>query len=76
MKRLLVINGWNIGLNKVLLTNTLRTDFGYSLSEAKAITDQVLNNQEIRIPFERTSMEADDLIERLREIGAKASISA
>ena len=70
----LVLNGWNVGMNKVLLTKTLRTEFGYSLEDGKSITDQVLDNMEIRIPFDREPLVAEDFVKRLREIGAKASI--
>ncbi len=70
----LVINGWNLGTNKIQLTNTLRAEFGYSLSEAKAITDQIVDNREIRVPFDREGPVAENFVGRLREIGAKVSI--
>jgi hypothetical protein len=72
----LVISGWNVGLDKVLLTKVLRTEFGYSLSEGKSITDQVLDDREIRIPFDRELSVAENFVKRLREIGAKASIES
>ena len=72
----LVINGWSIGLNKIELTKALRAEFGYSLSEGKSITDQVVDNEEIRIPFDRAPSVAEDFVRRLREIGAKASIES
>ena len=74
MERLLAINGWNVGFNKIRLTNMLRAEFGYSLAEAKSITDQVLENQKIRIPFNSDPSSADDVVKRLLAIGAKASI--
>jgi ribosomal protein L7/L12 len=74
MMKNLVINGWNVGLDKILLTKALRAEFGYSLSEGKSITDQVVDNREIRIPFDREPSVAEDFVKKLREIGAKASI--
>jgi len=71
----LVIKGWNVGLNKILLTKMLRTEFGFSLSEAKSITDRVLGNEEIRIPLDESSPSGEDIVKALCEIGAKASIN-
>jgi ribosomal protein L7/L12 len=70
----LVINGWNVGFDKILLKKTLRAEFGYSLLEAKSITDQVVDNKEIRIPFDREPRVAEEFVKKLREIGAKATI--
>jgi ribosomal protein L7/L12 len=72
----LVINGWNVGLDKVLLTKTLRAEFDYSLSEGKSITDKVVDNEEVKIPLNREASEAEELVRKLREIGAKASIES
>jgi|CZKF01.1.fsa_nt_gi hypothetical protein len=72
--RQLVIRGWNVGLDKILLTKTLRTEFGYSLSEGKSITDRVLANEEIRIPLDNELSREEDLVMRLQKIGARASI--
>lgn len=73
MKRL-VISGWNVGLDKILLTKTLRSELDYSLSEAKSITDQVVANEEIGILLDRAPSAAEDLMKRVIEIGVKASI--
>jgi hypothetical protein len=72
--RQLVISGWNSGFDKILLTKTLRAEFGYSLSEGKSITDRVLANEEVRIPFDHEHSREKDLVMRLREIGVRASI--
>jgi hypothetical protein len=72
----LVIHGWNVGLDKILLTKTLRAEFGYSLTEGKSITDQVVDNEQIRIPLESKSINEEDLLTKLREIGVIASIEA
>ena len=70
----LVIRGWNVGFDKILLTQTLRAEFGYSLTEGKSITDQVLAKHEVRIPFAHEPSREEDLVKRLQEIGARASI--
>lgn len=73
--RELVILGWNVGLDKILLTKTLRSEFGYSLSEGKSMTDQVLANEEIRIPIGPRSIEEEQaLVTRLQKIGVRASV--
>ncbi len=74
--RELVICGWNIGFDKVLLTKTLRAEFGYSLTEGKSITDRVLDNEQIRISLEHRTINEEDLLNRLREIGVRASIES
>lgn len=72
--RELVICGWNVGFDKVLLTKTLRAEFGYSLTEGKSITDRVVENEEIRIALENKFINKEDLLNKLREIGVRASI--
>jgi hypothetical protein len=74
MMRELVICGWDVGFDKVLLTKTLRAEFGYSLTEGKSITDRVVENEEIRIALEKGPINEEDLLKKLREIGVRASI--
>lgn len=74
--RELVICGWKIGFDKILLTKTLRAEFGYSLTEGKSITDRVVANEEVRIPLEHRQIDEVDLLRRLHEIGVKASIES
>ena len=78
MMRLLVMNGWNVGFNKILLTKTLQVEFGYSLTEGKSITDRVLAKDEIRIPLDHRhpKEKEEDLLRQLREIGLKVSIES
>ena len=56
----LVIEGWNEGFNKVAFTKMLRHEFGFSLTAAKSMTDQVLK----RAPLAINVVSAD--IKRLR----------
>jgi ribosomal protein L7/L12 len=73
----LSIQGWNLGLDKILLTKTLRAEFGYSLTDGKAITDRVLANEEVRIPLEGRSIEdCNEVLRKLQETGAKVSVSS
>jgi len=72
--RELVIRGWNVGFDKILLTKTLRAEFGYSLTEGKSITDRVLSKEEIRIPLGHRPINEKDLLRRLQEIGVRALI--
>jgi ribosomal protein L7/L12 len=73
----LVIYGWSSGLDKISLTKTLRAEFGYSLADGKSITDRVLANEEVRISLEgRTIEDCTNILGKLQEIGAKASLSS
>jgi hypothetical protein len=74
--RELVICGWNVGFHKILLTKTLRIEFGYPLTTAKSITDRVLSKEEIRIPLNHLPFEEENLLRRLREIGVKVSVES
>jgi len=71
MKRL-VLQGWKIGFAKVSLTKLLRDELGYSLSEAKGITDAILENKEIRLPCQ--DQQAETTVAKLREIGVNVSV--
>ena len=64
-----MVSGWNVGFQKVEFTKFLRSEFGYSLAEAKAATDAVLDNQEValRIP----DREVRRISARLTELDAK-----
>jgi hypothetical protein len=64
-----VILGWNSGFQKVKFTNFLRHDFGYSLSNAKAATDAVLDNQ--RLGLQVQECEFDRILAELSGLGAK-----
>ncbi len=65
----ITIYGWNIGFNKVSHTKLLRAELGYSLLQAKSITDAVVDRQSVAIEV------ADDKTERfafeMNELGAK-----
>jgi hypothetical protein len=45
----LLIEGWNVGFNKVAFTNMLQHELGLSLSAAKNITDQILERRPVTI---------------------------
>jgi len=51
MKRI-VVHGWKINFDKVGFTKLLRNEFGYSLSEAKGITDGVLEKKSVTLEME------------------------
>jgi len=42
---IVVIIGWNVGFQKVEFTKMLKSKLGYSLTEAKAVTDAAVDNQ-------------------------------
>jgi len=72
--KIVVIDCWEIGFQKIAFTNLLRSDFGYSLSGAKDATDALLHGQrlELQVPDE----EADYLLSRCVELGVRATINA
>jgi len=47
--RPLVIHGWKTGFNKVQFTMMQQTELGLGLSEAKSITDKILDGQRIEL---------------------------
>ena len=49
----LVIVGWNVGFQKVEFTKLLRCNFGFSLTEAKSITDKVLDGERAELAVDR-----------------------
>lgn len=68
----LILRSWKIGFEKVSLTKLLRDEFGYSLADAKAITDAILENKEVRLPH--PNQEGEKIVAKLREIGVIASV--
>jgi ribosomal protein L7/L12 len=59
MKRVVVCGG-KLNFNKIGFTKFLRAEFGYSLSEAKGMTDGLLNHRSVIFEI------ADDQLEELR----------
>jgi ribosomal protein L7/L12 len=66
------ILGWNAGFQKVKFTELLRSDFGYSLSGAKAATDGILDNRRLELSIPEGQY--GHLQKRLVELGAKVEI--
>jgi hypothetical protein len=55
--RKLILSGWNVGFDKVGLTKLLRNDLEYSLSQAKEITDAVLEGQSVSLDLKEDQVE-------------------
>lgn len=70
MKRIRV-SGWKVGFRKVSFTKLLM-DYNISLSEAKEITDKVLDNLEVSILVE--SSRAHEFIEKASELKISCEI--
>lgn len=68
----IILFGWNIGFDKVAHTKLLRAELGFSLLQAKSITDAVVDRQSVTIEV------PDDQIKRLafelNELGAKCRV--
>jgi hypothetical protein len=63
-----IVSGWKPGFQKVKFTELLRAELGFSLSKAKAATDDVLDNHHVELHVPET--ECDRLGPRLSELGA------
>jgi len=59
----LVLYDWDKGFKKVSLTELLHKRAGYSLAQAKAITDAVLNHESVSVELSEETFEqvANDL---------------
>lgn len=68
MKRITLCD-WKVGFKKVSLTLLLHNKAGYSLAEAKRITDAVLNHEPVTIELPADDIEV--LLAELRAIGVK-----
>jgi hypothetical protein len=63
----IILSGWNTGFNKVGLTKLLRYDYGYSLSNAKTVTDSVLDGKAVTI--ENSDDRVDEFVMKLDRLG-------
>jgi ribosomal protein L7/L12 len=65
----LIVEGWNVGFNKVAFTKLLQQELGLSLSSAKEMTDQVLEGKRISLSVLEKDM--DRMSEAAHHLGAK-----
>jgi ribosomal protein L7/L12 len=68
-----VITGWKTGFSKVECTKTLQSACGFSLTDAKRVTDAILEGQ-TRIIDLQSEPEARTLVDRLEKLGAMAHV--
>jgi ribosomal protein L7/L12 len=68
----IVMSGWELGFQKVKLTEFLKSDLGYSLSDAKAMTDAVLDNRSTELNVEDAQFSS--VLAKLRMLGAKCTL--
>jgi ribosomal protein L7/L12 len=69
------ITGWETGFNKVECTKTLQSSCGLGLTDAKRITDAVLEGQTRMIEMS-SEARATALVYRLKELRAIAHVDA
>ncbi len=60
--------GWNEGFNKVGFNQFLRDRCGLSLAEAKAVVDQVLQNERVELECQHISCSDE---QRIVELGVR-----
>jgi hypothetical protein len=76
----LIVEGWNKGFNKVAFTKMLQKEFGFSLTIAKVMTDQLLENKLLVIDIadadiERINALAQDLGAIVRRDSSASSVA-
>jgi hypothetical protein len=67
MKRVVVF-GWKLNFNKIGFTEFLRAEFGYSLTEAKGMTDGLLEGRSV--VFEIAGDQLERVVSELDELRA------
>lgn len=70
--KIIVMSGWELGFQKVKFTEFLKSDLGYSLSDAKAMTDAVLDNRSTELNIEDSQFSA--VLAKLHTLGAKCTL--
>ncbi len=75
-KRSLLLNGWRVSFDKVRLTKTLQSEFGYTLTLAKSVTDRVLAGEIVALALENSYPREEELLRTLQDIGVDASLNS
>jgi ribosomal protein L7/L12 len=68
-----LVSGWKPGFQKIEFTKLLRAEFGYSLTQAKGMTDAVMggNGVEFQVP----ACEAERIAAAMEGLGAKCNVA-
>ena len=69
-----LLSGWNAGFNKVRFTRLVQDLLGYSLTEAKRVTDQIMDGETVTVEVPET--QADHVIASISELGARCAVAA
>ena len=73
MYSVIIITGWNPGLDKIAVTKTIRKHTGFGLAEGKNCIDQILENK--HVTFNNLSREAaESFLNEMKQIGAVGEI--
>jgi ribosomal protein L7/L12 len=65
----LFVEGWNAGFNKIAFTKLLQVGLGLSLSQAKSLTDQILEGAQVKIDVPPNQL--SKLTNSAKSLGAK-----
>ncbi len=68
-----LITGWQVGLQKISMTKIIQRYTALGLSDAKSVTDRVLDGKTIVLTVVRDE-EAVELVENLKAVGADARV--
>ncbi len=68
-----LITGWQVGLQKISMTKLIQEHTLLSLSQAKSVTDRVLNDEAVILSIDGYE-EAENLVDHLKKIRANAQV--
>lgn len=71
----LKITGWETGRNKVAMMELLQETLGMNKEESEQLADAIHQGKGFKLVFEDME-EANDLAEKLTEVGAKVEIES
>ena len=69
-----LLSGWNAGFNKIGFTRLMQQVLGYSLTEAKRVTDTIVDGEMVTVQV--SEIQADRVIASMSELGARCAVAA
>ncbi len=69
-----LLSGWDAGFNKVGFTRLMQHALGYSLTEAKRVTDTIMDGEPVTVNVPEATV--DQIIVSMSELGARCAVAA
>ena len=70
----ILLSGWDMGFNKVRFTRLVQHVLGYSLPEAKRVTDTIMDGKTVMIKIPEVN--AESVVSSMSELGARCAFTA